>query len=331
MKNLPRLENLDIKGKRVLVRVDLDYKDDDGRTKRQEILLPTLEYLTDKASELILLGHRGRPGGKTDESLSLKPAADKLEDFLKERWGEEKVKNLNMYIMENLRFNPGEEGNDISYAQHLAEDGDVYVNEAFASSHRKHASIVALPLQFKSKSKNLVAAGFHFVKEVENLIKVLENPKRPLVSIISGAKEDKLSYVEDFKKFSDKVLIAGRLPDYMTEEKDEKLLVANLIADKEDITVNSIESFEKEISVAGTIVVSGPMGKFENESHRLGTERVLKAVAGAAAFKIAGGGDTERAISILGLEDRFDWISVGGGAMLEFLSKGTLPGIEALL
>jgi phosphoglycerate kinase len=116
----------------------------------------------------------------------------------------------------------------------------------------------------------------------------------------------------------------------MADEKD-KVIVGNLIMDKEDITLNTIEVFNKEIEKAGTIVVSGPLGRYEDEGHRQGTERVFKAVVASNAFKIAGGGDTEAAISLLDLQNKFDWLSVGGGAMLEFLAKKTLPGIEALL
>ncbi|MFV1917111.1 MAG: phosphoglycerate kinase, partial [Patescibacteria group bacterium] len=204
---LPKLEDLDVDGKRILVRVDLDYKDAEDGNKRQEVLLPTLDYLVDKAERIVLLGHRGRPGGRVDESLSLQTTGNRLEAYLRQKWGDERVGKLNMYVMENLRFNPGEEANDEHYARHLAEEGDIYVNEAFASSHRNHASIVSLPTFLPR------AAGFHFISEVENLSRVLKSPKRPLISIISGVKEDKLGYVDDFRKFSDVILIGGRLPD----------------------------------------------------------------------------------------------------------------------
>ena len=126
------------------------------------------------------------------------------------------------------------------------------------------------------------------------------------------------------------VLISGRLPLYLEEDyKNEKVIVANLIQDKEDITLHSIESFEHELAKAKTILVSGPMGRYEEDGHRQGTKRVLEAVANAGAYKVAGGGDTEAAITLLGLEDKFDWISTGGGAMLEFLANRTLPGIIA--
>jgi phosphoglycerate kinase len=240
--------------------------------------------------------------------------------------GKEKVKNLDLVMAENLRFDSGETENDEHYAEHLAEEGEVYINEAFATSHRKHASIVRLPKLLPS------AAGLRFVQEVENLEKILNNPKKPALLIIGGIKKDKLDYLEDFKKFADKILIAGRLPEYLPKDiNDEKLLVAKLIMDKEDITIHSIEKFEEEISKAGTIVIAGPMGKFEEESHMTGTKRVFEAIANSQTYKLAGGGETQKVISTLGLTEKFNWISVGGGASLEFLAKGTLPGIEALL
>jgi 3-phosphoglycerate kinase len=128
------------------------------------------------------------------------------------------------------------------------------------------------------------------------------------------------------------------LPTYLTEnERDKpifmqsgKFLIAKLEPDREDITIHSIERFGEEISKAGTILLSGPLGKFEDEGRRQGTKRVFEAVAESSAIKIAGGGDTSEAIVLFGLEDKFDWISVGGGASLEFLANQTLPGIEAL-
>ncbi len=139
-------------------------------------------------------------------------------------------------------------------------------------------------------------------------------------------------------EIADKVLVGGRLPEYLGFEEsirslgpNEKIVTANLVMDKEDITINSIERFEGEIEMAKTIVVAGPMGKYEDEGHRQGTQRVFAKVAAAEAYKVTGGGDSHVVVSLYKLEDKFDWISVGGGAMLEFLAKKTLPGIEALL
>jgi phosphoglycerate kinase len=303
----------------VLLRLDLDTNPDpnDLRIKASE---ETLNYLKEKGSEIIIIAHKGRPDGKVDESLSLKPFQP-----IFDKWGAE--------VKENLRFNPGEESNDENFAKEIASWGDVYVNEAFASSHREHASIVSLPKLLPH------AAGFRFIKEVENLSRVFDNAKHPVIFLLSGVKEDKLSYLEGIKKIADKVLIGGRLPDYMGDEKlvsvrtrgeNEQVIVGNLVMDKEDITLNTIERFNKETAKAGTIILSGPLGKYENEGHRQGTEKVFGAVVTSGAFKIAGGGDTEKAINLLGLGNQFDWISVGGGAMLEFLTKKTLPGIKAL-
>jgi phosphoglycerate kinase len=318
---LPKLTDLDVTGKKVLLRLDLDTNPapNDLRIKSSE---ETLDYLKEKgASKIIILAHKGRPDGKVDESLSLKPFQP-----IFDKWGAK--------VEENLRFDAGEEANDPEFAEKLASLGDVYVNEAFASSHREHASIVGLPGLLPH------AAGFRFLKEVENLSKVFDSPKRPLIFLISGIKEDKLQYIKAFEDLADKILVGGRLPEFLGDralesvrlaDKKDKVIVGNLIMDKEDITLNTIDIFNKEIETAGTIVVSGPLGKYEDEGHRQGTEKVFKAVANSRAFKIAGGGDTESAIRLLSLTDKFNWISVGGGAMLEFLAKKTLPGIEALL
>ncbi len=318
---LPKLTDLDVSGKKILLRLDLDTNPDSDdlrvRSSRE-----TLDYLKEKgAGEIIILAHKGRPDGKIEESLSLKPFQP-----IFDKWGAR--------VEENLRFDPGEESNNAEFAKKLALMGDFFVNEAFASSHRDHASITGLPKLLPH------AIGFRFQKEVENLSRVFENPARPLVFLISGLKEDKFQYVKAFESMADKILVGGRLPDFLgdaalesvrSKNDKDKIIVGNLIMDKEDITLNTIEVFEKEVSGAGIIVVSGPLGKYEEEGHRMGTEKVFKAVVASSAFKIAGGGDTEKAITTLNLSDGFNWISVGGGAMLEFLSKKTLPGIEALL
>ncbi|OGM02308.1 hypothetical protein A2115_01015 [Candidatus Woesebacteria bacterium GWA1_41_8] len=348
MINLPKVENLDVVGKKVLVRADLDVGDklEPGDDIKLSTLIPTLKYLSEKQAKAILLGHFGRPDKVEDKtSLSLSGVVKRLSEllgkeikFVSELFGEQsnsaiqQLNNGELLCLENLRFDEREEKNEEEFTKRLAGFGNVYVNEAFSASHREHASVVGIPKYLPH------AAGLHFVEEVEKLSQVLENPKHPVVVLLSGLKKDKLDFVESFGKFADKILLAGRLPDYMGDDKisvrlarpDDKVISADLIQDKEDITIHSIEVFEGIIKTAETIVVSGPMGKFEDEGHRQGTERVLKAVANSSAFKVAGGGDTEQAIAMFNLRDKFDWISVGGGASMEFLAKGTLPGIEAL-
>ncbi len=325
--NLPKLTDTNVSGKKVLVRADLDIgKDLKKESEKLKTLLPTLEYVYENQAEITMIGHRGRPGGKKVESLSLKPVSKTLEEILTKELGKDGIAKLNMYVMENLRFNPGEEKNDSHFAEHLAENKDLYINEAFSTSHREHASIVGLPKYLPH------VAGFRFSKEVENLSRVLTEPKTPVVVVLGGFKKDKIKYINGIKDFADKILIAGRLPDYLPEDfKDEKVKVAHLMQDKEDITIHSMEKFEQVIANAGTIVLSGPAGKFEDEGHKQGTQRVFTAIAHSNAYKVAGGGDTQDAILMFDLKSKFDWISVGGGAMLEFLTKKTLPGIKALL
>lgn len=343
---LPTLETLKITNKTVLVRLDTDIAIQDGEIKeimRVQSSLPSLFYLLSRAQRLVLLGHRGRPDGHYSENLSLRPLVayfEKelntkvefiefmpfLEEFKTFFYSKVDSSGSKIFLVENLRFWTGEQSNSEEFVDLLSSMGDCYVNEAFASSHRSSASIVGVAQKMESK-----AVGKRFEIEIENLNKILDEPKRPVVGILSGAKEDKLKYLEGFSKFCDTVLVAGRLPVYLEEKPvPQNVLVARLIADKEDITINSIELFEKQLRGAGTIVVGGPMGKFEDEGHLLGTQRIFDAIANSEAFTVAGGGDTVHALNKLGLQDKLDWVSIGGGAMLEYLTTKTLPGIEAL-
>lgn len=315
--NLPKITEIDVAEKKVIVRLDLD-TDPDPNDLRIKASKETVDYLHSKNAQIIIIAHKGRPDGRVDENLSLKP----FESIFP-----------GCEIEENLRFNSGEESNSEDFARDIASWGDIYINDAFASSHREHASIVGVPKYLPH------AAGFRFEKEVENLSKVFNNPERPLMFLISGLKEDKLQYTKGFENIADKILVGGRLPDLLGDKglesvriQEGRVIIGNLVMDKEDITLNTIERFENELKKAKTIVVSGPLGRYEDEGHRQGTERVLKAVIeNKEAFKVAGGGDTEKALSSLSLFQGFNWVSVGGGAMLEFLSKKTIPGIEALL
>jgi len=336
MINLPELKDIDVSGKRVIVRMDLDVEDDYTRLEFAE---ETLDYLVSKRARLILIGHKGRPEGERLPELSLSSIAQVLGGIVGERVNffhditgyevEKRVKMFrlgNILLLENLRFDKGEEENDENFAKDLANLGDVYINEAFANSHREHASIVGIPKLIPH------AAGFRFIKEVENLNRVLVSPKRPVVLVVGGIKQDKVGYIKSFTRIADKILVGGKLPLLFGEDNSnpEKIILGQLVPDNEDITIHTIEKFKEEIAKAGTLVVAGVPGKYEDEGHRQGTKEVFEAIAASSAFKLAGGGDAEAAITEFGLNERFDWISVGGGAMLEFLAKGTLPGIEAL-
>lgn len=346
--NLPNLESIDVNGKCVFVRASLDVPMENGNIKdttRLEKFLPTLLKLKEKgARRITIAGHIGRPDGDFSQELSTKNLIEWFKTNLQEdvyfipfmhmdNLGECPVvfddEPHRFYLMENLRFWKEEEENSEELAEKLHSFSDVFVNDAFDASHREHTSIVQMPKLMPS------AFGDQFIQEYTNLVKVLEEPKKPVISLFSGLKRDKLDYLEKFTKFSDLVLVSGRLPEYFDDEMinryGDKIYLANLIQDKEDITLHSVEKFEEEITKAGTIIVSGPVGKFEDEGHRQGTERVFKAVVeNRQAFKLAGGGDTNSAIDLLGLRSGFDWVSIAGGAMLDFLANGTLPGIESV-
>lgn len=313
--NLPKITDLNLTGKKVLVRLDLDIKEFSENDLRLKASNKTLDYLHGKASEIVIIAHRGRPEGKFNENLSLKifqPYFDK--------WGAR--------VEENLRFNVGEEKNDPEFAKKLATLGDIYINDAFASSHRNHASIVGVPKLLPS------AFGFRFLQEVENLAKEFT---KPVVIVISGIKKDKVEMAKKLSNIYDKVLIGGRLPEYFGDEalesvrnQNSNLIIGNLTQDKEDITLNTITKFKEELSKAGTVILAGALGKYEDEGHSQGTKEIFNYISKLASFKIAGGGDTETCLQQFGLTDKFDWISVGGGAMVEFLINKTLPAIEAI-
>lgn len=333
--DLPKLKNTDVSGKRVLVRVDLDVPVENGEIKdkyRLEAWKPTVDYLLENgASKIILIGHLGRPGGEVKEELSTKILVPVLSEIL----GHDVVfeGDGKIVLRENLRFDKGEEENTAEFAKKLAELGDFYVNDAFATAHRRHASTVGVAELLPH------VAGLRFAEEIENLTKVLENPKHPVVVLISGIKKDKVQMIGKLEKIADKVLVGGRLPEYLGDDglesvrlsTEKKVVVGNLNQDKEDITLNTIDRFKTEIEVAGTVVLAGVLGRYEDPGHRQGTEAVFRAVANCSAFKVTGGGDSITCINMFGISDKFDWVSVGGGAMIEFLTSKTLPVIEALI
>ena len=346
MKLLSSLKELDLAGKKVIVRGDLDISEISENDLRLKSLIPTLKYLQEKKAKIILIGHSGRPEGKVNNESSLRPVCDVLEKMLsikinfvydiagvEAKEESDKLQSGEIMMLENLRFDSREEQNDETFSKSISELGDLYVNEAFSVCHREHASIVGIPKFLDSY------AGLNLEKEIENLNKVKDEPERPLVILISGVKEDKLKMVEPLSEIADKVLVGGRLPDLMGDKalesvrlapETQKVIVGNLIMDKEDITLNTVDRFVNEILKAKTIVLAGVLGRFEDEGHSQGTQKVFQAVASSKAFKVVGGGDSLSAVNKYNLSSKFDWISVGGGAMLSFLTNETLVGIEAL-
>lgn len=331
------MEDLQVKGKRVLLRLDLDVQTDRDRVTedyRLRASIPTFKYLVEHgAKKIVVLGHRGRPEGKIVNSLGLSKIGEYLEKLLVKELGKEKVKNTDVFMLENLRFNPGEEKNDMEFARELAKEGDVYVNEAFGASHREHASIVGLPRLLPH------AAGLHLQEEVEILSQVLDpstgsGPMRPVVFVVGGGKMNKAVLVDKLLDRGEFVLVGGVLSKKLTSycrEKDGRMCVvaARLTRDGEDITPDSARNFAEIIKSAGTVVWNGPVGDIDNGFWD-STQIIADAVADSHGYKIVGGGDTIRALNTLELLDKMSWVSTGGGAMLEFLAYGDLPGLRAL-
>lgn len=335
------IRDIDVKNKKVLVRCDfncpINEKGEilnDFRIKRT---VPTIKYLISKNAKIILMSHLDDPGGKIVESLRLVWVQKKLSEHLhspvikspdcigKEvQEAVENIKNGEILLLENLRFYMEEEENDMGFAKDLSGLGDVYVNDAFGASHRRHASIVGVP-------KYLPAfAGFLLEKEIKTLKNVLEKPKRPLVGIFGGVKvETKLPTIKKFIEIADYVLVGGKIAKEISFSANN-LLVADLTKDGFDINKQSIEKFKEIIKKAGTIVWNGPLGYFEKPEYEKGTKEIAKAIAESTAFKVLGGGETLFAVSKYDLENKVDFLSTGGGAMLEFLAKETLPGLEVI-
>lgn len=337
--NLPDLHKANVRGKKILVRADLDVPErDDTRLKD---LVPTLQFLIESQAKIILIGHRGRPGGEVRGEFSLAPVSARLAKllgcqikFIYDITGAEAEKEANevgprnIIMLENLRFDSREERNDDEFSKKLASFGEIYVNECFADAHRTHASIVGIPKFLPH------FAGFRLIQEVQNLGKVLESPVHPVVIVVGGAKADKAKYADKLLEVADWVLVGGLLPRMVESycRDDDKLCVvaANLVPSGRDIDETSATNFAAIVSNAGTIVWNGPLGEYEDTANRRGTETVAHAIAESGAFKVVGGGDTIAVLQNLGILDKMDWVSSGGGSMLEFLSEGDLVGIKVL-
>ena len=340
---MKKITDFNFGGKRVLVRCDFNVPlspegkiSDDFRIKKT---LPTIKYLIKKKAKVILISHLGRPKGR-QEKYSLKPVAKKLERLLKKKVKFlpdcvgpevekeiEKMKEKDIILLENLRFHKEEEGNDENFAKKLSKLGDIFINDAFSASHRAHASIVGIP-------KFLISgAGFLLEKEVKVLSQIIENPKRPLVVIIGGSKaKDKARVIDKFLEIADWILIGNLIFKEIKEKIKgiEKIVLPFLDGNALDLDKKTIENFKEKISLAKTIFWSGPLGKIEEKKYQKGTREITKSIIEGKAFSVVGGGDTIEFLNKIGILERFNYVSVGGGAMLKFLAGEKLPGIEAL-
>ncbi|KRT67785.1 MAG: phosphoglycerate kinase, cytosolic-like protein [candidate division WWE3 bacterium CSP1-7] len=327
------LKEAELSGKRVLLRGDLDVPIKDGEVGedyRIKALVPTLNYLLENRAQVLIIGHAGRPEGKLNPALSLKPIADWFSKELGEKVGFFEDLRIGesenrASVLENLRFWEGEEENDPKFAQELAELGDLYVNDSFAASHRAHASIAGVPQHLPAY------AGLRLAEEVKELGGVLENPERPLVFILGGAKtETKAPLVSNFAEVADSVLLGGLLMFDQSLRKITRAVFPVDAVETFDIGPETEKKFTEIVKNAKTVVWNGPMGKWEDDKYAAGTRAVAKSLAEHPGKTIVGGGDTIAALSAFGLLEKMGYVSMGGGAMLEFLAGKELPGLKAL-
>lgn len=328
---------------RVILRMDLDLPIENGQildTSRLIKSLPTIRLLLGKKCKIAVIGHRGRPSGE-DANMSLKPVYLELMSML-EPDGVSEVESVfveeisnpekldlswsqnQLIFLENLRFWKGEENNDSDFLKALIEVAQYYVNDAFAVAHRRAASIML----FK---KMPGFYGLSFIEEADKIGRLISDPKKPLTVILGGAKEDKLNYLENLTKIADQVLVGGKLPKIAKDELrvgNEKVIWAKLREDGLDLSDEDINKFREIILQSRTVIWAGAMGRYEDVNCRKGTEEIARAVAAVAGYKIIAGGDTGASIVNLGLRDKIDFICSGGGVMLEYLTKGTLPAWE---
>jgi phosphoglycerate kinase len=334
----------DVAGKHVLLRADLNVPLEDGRVaddSRIRASIPTLQHLLEHdATHIAVCSHLGRPK-RPDPAFAMAPVAARLRELL----ADDRIE-----VLENTRFDPGETKNDPETARRLADGNDMFVNDAFGSAHRAHASTVGV-------AEILPAyAGLLLERELEMLGRLLGEVERPFVLVAGGAKvDDKLGVLVNLGSRADVVLVGGKMAEELRDENplpydaelpSDVVAAAAFDADAEskvvpfdelpggwlglDIGPETRERFAERIREARTLFWNGPMGVFEWPRFAEGTKAVAQAIADADAFSVIGGGDSVRAVQELGLADSVSWVSTGGGAALELLEGKELPGVAVI-
>lgn len=390
------LDDVNVSGKRLLLRLDLNVPMKDGKitdTSRIDETIGTIRELQLKKARIVIISHFGRPKGRPEAEYSLRPVAIALQEalnfpvFFSEKTIGEQAKALvdslkpgEIAMLENLRFEPGEEKNDRHFAAELARLGTIYVNDAFSASHRAHASIVGVTEFLPSYGGRLLT------REMENLEKFLDKPKRPLMAIVGGAKvSSKLGLLKKLATKVNSIAIVGGMantfllakgyavgkslvePGMIGQALDtlkfmdkrgcvyilptdvvvvapkgaaqEKIKTINVedIAEGEmalDIGAKTIETIKSHLDHSATVTWNGSLGVNEIPPFDTGTRAIAEYIANLTQLgkliSVAGGGDTVAALHQAGVADKFSYVSLAGGAFLEWLEGVYLPGIVAL-
>jgi phosphoglycerate kinase len=388
---LRSVDRADVAGRRVLVRNDFNVPLEDGQVTddlRIRAAVPTLRWLLDHGAKVICCSHLGRPKGKPDPKYSLAPVRPVLADRLgaevvfvddvagdQARQAAQALGDGRVLLLQNLRYEPGEEKNDPELADRLAALAELYVDDAFGAAHRAHASVVGVAERLDAY------AGYLLASEVKELSRLLEDPERPFVAVLGGSKvSDKLAVLDNLLGRVDSLVVGGGMcftflaaqgheigaslfePDQVkavrqlletaSSQGKPVLLPTDVVVAREvsedaeartvpaggieagwkglDIGPETAKAFAVAVADGRTVFWNGPMGVFELEPFAAGTKAVAEAVAAADGYTVVGGGDSAAALAQLGLADRVDHLSTGGGASLELLEGKTLPGVAAI-
>lgn len=345
---LRSMENVDFTGQKVLVRVDFNIEQSNISNIEEHFRLDIVKETIDliavaPGARIALLTHFGRPEGKRDEKYSVARLVTSVSRslgrdivFVPDCTGASVENALaqsapdQILLLENVRFYEGEEQNDEAFAVALAKPFTLYVNEAFSVCHRAHASVEAITrlLPFY--------AGLRLIKETVELDRVRLTPEHPAIAIIGGAKiETKLPLIQTLEKNFDAILVGGKVAN---EALDQKLVFSERVllpqdfdsAARLDIGPQTIGYYTQIIGTAKTIIWNGPMGKFEEKPYNIGTDTILHALLNSAAYVVIGGGESLAVLEKANVIEKVSFVSSGGGAMLEYLSGKTLPGLQAL-
>jgi len=388
---LRTVDRADVAGRRVLVRNDFNVPLEDGTVTddlRIRAAVPTLRWLLDHGARVICCSHLGRPKGRRDPKYSLEPVRPVLADRLgtdvafvddvaggQARQAAEALGDSQVLLLQNLRYEPGEEKNDPHLADQLASLAEIYVDDAFGAAHRAHASVVGVAERLPAY------AGYLLAGEVKELSRLLEDPERPFTAVLGGSKvSDKLAVLDNLLGRVDSLVVGGgmcftflaaqgheigdslfeadqvdavrQLLETASGQGKPVLLPTDVVVAREvsedaetrtvpadgieagwkglDIGPETAKAFAAAVAEARTVFWNGPMGVFELAPFAAGTKAVAQAVAAASGYTVVGGGDSAAALAELGLADRVDHLSTGGGASLELLEGKTLPGVAAI-